>query len=119
MAERVTVTAGDPGGLAPGDYIRVTVGDTGAGMSAETLARVDELVASGDLAGARARLRDLVLSAPQRLDLLERLAALYRLEGNRAQAGRWGYLAEDRGAGRPLEPTAPRHLGLVMTLRAK
>ena len=41
-AEPVTVTAGDPGGLAPGDYIRVTVGDTGAGMSAETLARAGE-----------------------------------------------------------------------------
>ena len=41
-AEPVTVVPGDPGGLAPGDYIRVTVADTGAGMSPQTLARAGE-----------------------------------------------------------------------------
>lgn len=63
-----------------------------------TLVAVDELIAAGDLRAARTKLRDLVLQRPQRLDLRERLAAVYRREGNLAQAGRWGYLAEYRDA---------------------
>ncbi|TDH64312.1 response regulator [Dankookia rubra] len=42
MAEPLTVAPEDPGGLAAGDFIRVTVADTGAGMSVETLARAGE-----------------------------------------------------------------------------
>jgi hypothetical protein len=59
-----------------------------------TLARVDDDVAAGRYSQARQRLRGLVGSFPQRLDLRERLAAVYRLEGDAAQAGRWSYLHE-------------------------
>ncbi|MDO9707032.1 hybrid sensor histidine kinase/response regulator [Paracraurococcus lichenis] len=41
-AEPVTVGPEDPGGLAPGDYVRVAVKDTGSGMDAATLARAGE-----------------------------------------------------------------------------
>lgn len=64
----------------------------------QTLATVDELIAVGDLRAARFRLRSLVLRLPQRLDLRDRLADVYRLEGNAAQAGRWSYLREQRDA---------------------
>jgi hypothetical protein len=59
-----------------------------------TLARVDDDVAAGRHAQARQRLRGLVASFPDRLDLRERLAAAYRLECDAAQAGRWSYLHE-------------------------
>lgn len=59
-----------------------------------TLARVDDDVAAGRYAQARQRLRGLVGSFPTRLDLRERLAVVYRLEGDVAQAGRWSYLHE-------------------------
>jgi hypothetical protein len=59
-----------------------------------TLARVDDDVAAGRTSLARQRLRGLVGSFPERLDLRERLAAVYRLEGDSAQAGRWSYLHE-------------------------
>jgi CheY-like chemotaxis protein len=42
VAEPMAVAPGEPGGLAAGAYIRITVADTGAGMSAETLARAGE-----------------------------------------------------------------------------
>jgi hypothetical protein len=61
-----------------------------------TLRRVDEDLRNGDLVMARTRLRDQVRSLPQRLDLRERLAEVYRLEGDVAQAGRWSFLAEKR-----------------------
>lgn len=41
-AEPVEVRLDEPGGLAAGDYIRVTVADTGTGMSPEILARAGE-----------------------------------------------------------------------------
>jgi hypothetical protein len=42
------------------------------------------------------RLRGLVGSMPNRLDLRERLAELYRLNGNPVEAGRWSYLCPGR-----------------------
>lgn len=60
-----------------------------------TLERVDADVAAGRRALARQRLRGLVDAFPERLDLRERLAALYRLDGDAAQAGRWSYLSAD------------------------
>jgi hypothetical protein len=62
----------------------------------QTLQRVDEDWEAGRRTLARQRLRGLVASFPQRLDLRERLAELYRAEGDAAQAGRWAYLADDR-----------------------
>lgn len=59
-----------------------------------TLARVEDDVAAGRYGLARQRLRGLLGSYPERLDLRERLAAVYRLEGDGAQAGRWSYLGE-------------------------
>jgi len=61
-----------------------------------TLARVEEDLRAGDVVTARKRLRGLVGCMPQRLDLRERLAQVYRLGGDRAQAGRWAYLGEQR-----------------------
>ncbi|MEZ0446896.1 DUF6584 family protein [Cellulomonas sp. ICMP 17802] len=61
-----------------------------------TLARVDEDLRKGDVAMARTRLQSLVLSLPQALDARERLAEIYRLDGDRVEAGRWSYLAEQR-----------------------
>lgn len=61
-----------------------------------TLRRVAEDLAAGRTALARQRLRGLVGSMPQRLDHRERLAAVYRAEGDLAQAGRWSYLADER-----------------------
>ncbi|QFZ22873.1 DUF6584 family protein [Saccharothrix syringae] len=64
-----------------------------------TLRRAAEEVGRGDLASvlrARQRLVGLVTSFPDRLDLRERLAEVYRLLGDAAQAGRWSYLAEER-----------------------
>ncbi len=56
----------------------------------ETLARVAGDLGSGHLSMARQRLRGLVGSHPQRLDLREQLAELYRREGllGRRVAGR-------------------------------
>ena len=42
-ADAVSVGEGDANGLAPGDYVRVFVADTGAGMNAETAARATEV----------------------------------------------------------------------------
>ncbi|MFI9010281.1 DUF6584 family protein [Actinosynnema sp. NPDC053489] len=64
-----------------------------------TLRKVAEEVERGDLASvlrARQRLVGLVTSFPDRLDLRERLAAVCRLLGDAAQAGRWSYLCEVR-----------------------
>jgi hypothetical protein len=63
-----------------------------------TLSKVDADLAAGDLAMACRRLRGLVASFPDRLDLRERLAHIYRLRGDLTQAGRWSYLASERNA---------------------
>lgn len=47
---------------------------------------------------ARQRLRGLVASFPYDLTLRRRLAEVYRLYGDAAEAGRWMYLEEDRDA---------------------
>ncbi|MFJ6672235.1 DUF6584 family protein [Actinosynnema sp. NPDC091369] len=64
-----------------------------------TLRKAAEEVDRGDLASvlrARQRLVGLVCSYPDRLDLRERLAEVYRVLGDAAQAGRWTYLSEVR-----------------------
>ncbi|MGC9382444.1 DUF6584 family protein [Streptomyces sp. MH13] len=65
----------------------------------ETLARVDADLAAGRVPVARQRLRGLVSSFPHDLTLRRRLAGVYRLYGDAAEAGRWMYLEEDRDAG--------------------
>lgn len=57
-----------------------------------TLSRVDADRAAGRAPLARQRLRGLVASFPDRLDLRARLADSYRAAGEPAQAGRWAYL---------------------------
>ncbi|MFJ4467805.1 DUF6584 family protein [Streptomyces sp. NPDC089424] len=64
----------------------------------ETLARVDADLAAGRVPVARQRLRGLVSSYPTDLELRRRLAEVYRLYGEPAQAGRWMYLEQDRDA---------------------
>ncbi|MFB7114106.1 DUF6584 family protein [Streptomyces sp. NPDC056291] len=64
----------------------------------ETLARVDADLAVGRVPVARQRLRGLVSSFPYDLTLRRRLAEVYRLYGDAAEAGRWMYLEEDRDA---------------------
>ncbi|MET9802957.1 DUF6584 family protein [Streptomyces sp. NPDC006368] len=63
-----------------------------------TLARVDADLAAGRVPMARQRLRGLVSSFPDDLGLRRRLAEVYRLYGEPAEAGRWMYLEEDRDA---------------------
>ncbi|MER6415314.1 DUF6584 family protein [Streptomyces humidus] len=62
----------------------------------ETLVRVDADLAAGRIPVARQRLRGLVSSFPYDLTLRRRLAEVYRLYGDAAEAGRWMYLEEDR-----------------------
>ncbi|MER7684861.1 DUF6584 family protein [Streptomyces sp. NPDC097610] len=64
----------------------------------DTLARVDGDLAAGRVPMARQRLRGLVSSFPNDLPLRRRLAEVYRLYGEPAEAGRWMYLEEDRRA---------------------
>ncbi|MEU4269672.1 DUF6584 family protein [Streptomyces sp. NPDC026092] len=64
----------------------------------ETLARVEADLAAGRVPVARQRLRGLVSSFPYDLTLRRRLAEVYRLYGDAAEAGRWMYLEEDRSA---------------------
>ncbi|HEX6342011.1 DUF6584 family protein [Umezawaea sp.] len=64
-----------------------------------TLHRAAEELTRGDLASvlrARQRLAGLVGTYPHRLDLRDKLAAVYRVLGNTVQAGRWSYLSEVR-----------------------
>jgi hypothetical protein len=63
-----------------------------------TLARVDADLAAGRVPMARQRLRGLVSSFPHDPALRRRLAEVYRLYGDPAEAGRWMYLEEDRDA---------------------
>ncbi|WP_225802630.1 DUF6584 family protein [Streptomyces sp. NK15101] len=69
----------------------------------QTLARVDADLAAGRVPVARQRLRGLVSSFPCDPTLRRRLAEVYRLYGDAAEAGRWSYLEEDR---RPDETAA-------------
>ncbi|WP_411071995.1 DUF6584 family protein [Streptomyces sp. cmx-4-25] len=62
----------------------------------DTLARVDADLAAGRVPMARQRLRGLVSSFPYDPTLRRRLAEVYRLYGDAAEAGRWMYLEEDR-----------------------
>ncbi|MFF3886239.1 DUF6584 family protein [Streptomyces sp. NPDC001914] len=62
----------------------------------DTLARVDADLAAGRVPVARQRLRGLVSSFPDDLTLRRRLAEIYRLYGEPAEAGRWMYLESDR-----------------------
>ncbi len=62
----------------------------------DTLARIDADLASGRIPVARQRLRGLVSSFPRDRALRRRLAEVYRLYGDPAEAGRWMYLEEDR-----------------------
>lgn len=64
----------------------------------ETLARAEAELAAGRIPLARQRLRGLVSSFPHDLTLRRRLAEVYRLYGDAAEAGRWMYLEEDRDA---------------------
>lgn len=64
-----------------------------------TLHRAAEELTRGDLASvlrARQRLAGLVGTYPNRLDLRDKLAAVYRVLGNPVQSGRWSYLSEVR-----------------------
>ncbi|SDL47907.1 hypothetical protein SAMN04488074_111116 [Lentzea albidocapillata subsp. violacea] len=64
-----------------------------------TLHKAAEELHRGDLASvlrARQRVAGLVGTYPQRLDLRERLAEVYRVLGQPAQAGRWTYLSDER-----------------------
>lgn len=61
----------------------------------QTLARIRDDMARGQVAMARQRLRGLVGSYPRRLDLREQLAELYRRDGLSSQAGRWSYLGAE------------------------
>ncbi|MFD9389485.1 DUF6584 family protein [Streptomyces sp. NPDC060000] len=62
----------------------------------DTLARAEADLAAGRVPVARQRLRGLVSSFPNDLLLRRRLAEVYRLYGEPAEAGRWMYLEPDR-----------------------
>ncbi|MFE0425983.1 DUF6584 family protein [Streptomyces sp. NPDC058953] len=62
----------------------------------ETLARADADLAAGRVPVARQRLRGLVSSYPADPAPRRRLAEVYRLYGEPAEAGRWMYLEADR-----------------------
>ncbi|MGW7473037.1 DUF6584 family protein [Streptomyces cyaneofuscatus] len=83
----------------------------------DTLARVDADLAAGRIPVARQRLRGLVSSYPHEPAPRRRLAEVYRLYGNPAEAGRWMYLEEDRS---PEETAAfeERYANAVRRMRA-
>ena len=60
-----------------------------------TLDRVHDDLAVGQVGRARQRLRGLIASFPDRLELRTMLAETYREEGQVVQAGRWSFLDED------------------------
>lgn len=62
----------------------------------DTLERADADLAAGRIPMARTRLRGLVQAYPASAEVRRRLAEIYRLYGEPAQAGRWMYLEEDR-----------------------
>ncbi|WP_431683803.1 DUF6584 family protein [Kitasatospora sp. KL5] len=61
-----------------------------------TLVKVDADLRAGRIPVARQRLRGLVSSYPADLTVRRRLAEVYRLYGEPAEAGRWAYLDTDR-----------------------
>ncbi|MFB8200455.1 DUF6584 family protein [Kitasatospora purpeofusca] len=61
-----------------------------------TLVKVDADLRAGRIPVARQRLRGLVTSYPADLTARRRLAEVYRLYGEPAEAGRWTYLDADR-----------------------
>ncbi|MER8186112.1 DUF6584 family protein [Kitasatospora sp. NPDC094015] len=61
-----------------------------------TLVKVDADLRAGRIPVARQRLRGLVGSYPADLTVRRRLAEVYRLYGEPAEAGRWAYLDADR-----------------------
>ncbi|MBB0246148.1 hypothetical protein FNQ90_19060 [Streptomyces alkaliphilus] len=81
-----------------------------------TLERVETDLAAGRVPVARQRLRGLAGSFPQNLGIRARLAEVYRLYGEPAQAGRWSLLEADR---RPEEVAAfeARHPDPVERMR--
>ncbi|MYX13779.1 hypothetical protein GTY67_10135 [Streptomyces sp. SID8374] len=83
----------------------------------DTLARVDADLAAGRIPVARQRLRGLVSSYPHEPAPRRRLAEVYRLYGDAAEAGRWMYLEEDRS---PEETAAfeERYANAVRRMRA-
>ncbi|MFH8374057.1 DUF6584 family protein [Streptomyces cyaneofuscatus] len=83
----------------------------------DTLARVDADLAAGRIPVARQRLRGLVSSYPHEPAPRRRLAEVYRLYGDPAEAGRWMYLEEDRS---PEETAAfeERYVNSVGLMRA-
>ncbi|MFD3975217.1 DUF6584 family protein [Streptomyces cyaneofuscatus] len=83
----------------------------------DTLARVDADLAAGRIPVARQRLRGLVSSYPHDPAPRRRLAEVYRLYGDAAEAGRWMYLEEDRA---PEETAAfeERYANAVRRMRA-
>ncbi|WP_327031318.1 DUF6584 family protein [Micromonospora ureilytica] len=62
------------------------------------LARVAADLRRGHIHPAMQRLASLNAAYPDDLELRGRRAALYRQVGNRAEAGRWGFLGEDATA---------------------
>ncbi|WP_433651100.1 DUF6584 family protein [Micromonospora zamorensis] len=62
------------------------------------LAKVEADLRRGHVHPAMQRLASLNAAYPDDLDLRARRAALYRQVGNVAEAGRWGFLAEDASA---------------------
>ena len=61
----------------------------------QTLARARGELAAGETARARERLHGLLATYPHRLDVRSALAETQRADGDRIQAGRWGYLLPD------------------------
>ncbi len=80
----------------PGATASTVVNDHAVMPLKDTLARVDADLAAGRIPAARQRLRGLVSSFPSDLTLRRRLAEVYRLYDEPAEAGRWMYLEEDR-----------------------
>lgn len=61
----------------------------------QTLDRVHDDLTAGQTSRARQRLRGLIASFPDHLDLRAMLAETYREDGQVVQAGRWSFLDQD------------------------
>lgn len=92
------------------------VGDMG---KTDALARVAADLARGHTHPAIQRLSSLVTVHPTDLDLRRRLAAVYRMVGNRIEAGRWAYLdpAADPAETAAFERAFPTPAGRLAALR--
>ncbi|MEV0267354.1 MAG: hypothetical protein HOV71_13125 [Hamadaea sp.] len=62
---------------------------------ADVLARVKRDLAAGHTYLATQRLRTLVASHPDDLEIYRLLCSVYRQTGNLAEAGRWGFLTDE------------------------